>query len=329
MLWKVFCKNIKLTYAFNIMLSRTHNNKKYHFFRSYISELISKINKGRKLTDENKKLLSILNKNKVNMRNIYNGNVLRLDKNDPLFYSGEYINALIGHKHSVETKKLMSQNGIKGKMAYTNGKETKFLYEPKNDFNQKGWDKQTCKKVSESVKNMIWIYNEKTGIQKRIKFDEHIPEGFIRYRIKKGKFKGGSQINDKYIKVLDLRDKKIKGILKENSEPDFQFFNISLKYDKIYILEYDNMYFCGFNAFKQYMKNRDLNLIWFSFSDFYKDYINNKIITVDEKNRSKSLNFRIKYNNIKCSDVIKLYKLSDFQFVRNKKLFNVYNKGEM
>lgn len=108
----------KLWFAFNCM-RRVCNSKSslYEAARKYISKSISRLNRGRKHSDESKKIMSKQRINTVIVRDKDN-NLFRCSVNDPRYVSGEYVFYRNGYKHTEETKELMSKNGISGKKAY-------------------------------------------------------------------------------------------------------------------------------------------------------------------------------------------------------------------
>lgn len=89
----------------------------YEVSRKYISENMSKCNKGKKRTDAQKKAISILSKGKINVKNS-NGDMFRVSLNDPRYMSGELVFYRTGTKQRESTKDKMAKNGIGGRKLY-------------------------------------------------------------------------------------------------------------------------------------------------------------------------------------------------------------------
>lgn len=233
--------------------------------------------------------------------------------------NGGYNYEKLRQKH----KQLASER-LKGKKLYTNGFITKFLDEPNEEFNTRGQSPAVKKYISEKCCDMYWYYNEKTGETLRIKSYEQPPEGFIRKRTYKGKFKGAHSINDNYICVLDLRDGQNHGIKKSEFSEKYQFYNTGKSRDKLYIFLYDNTYMLGLSNLNAYLKEKyNAYFFWDSFKKMIREYDKDYIIIHQKRKRKISMieNFTKIHNGQKLGDVVKFWHIDDFKFDKNHLLY--------
>ena len=181
-------------YAFNQMKRYGGSSILYQYGREHLSKLISKLNKGRKVSPENRLRMSEITKNTVMVRD-KNGDCFRVNKADPRYVSGELKFYRFGLKHTEFTKKLMSDSGIKGKQAYLVDGKAKFYFEQNDDVSGLTKYKMSNDQknmISDHVKSLIWV-TLSDGTYKRIKselFDE------TTHRRGRVGFRGFAHIND-------------------------------------------------------------------------------------------------------------------------------------
>ena len=210
----------KMSFAFNQM-SRTLGKRKgvlYEKRRKYISAAVKKANTGRKHSPEIKNACSKRIKDTVIVMDKF-GNRFRVDTSDPRYISGELVFHLTGSTHSEETKQKMSDNnGVKGKICcHKDGKIDYFNENEIPDGWEVGWTDEQRKQKSLYFSSTKWYNNGK--VNRRIKDGDLIPKGFIRGRLKVGKFQGFVSVNE----VMKTAHNKGKKLYTKGNER--KFFN--------------------------------------------------------------------------------------------------------
>lgn len=176
LLAKAYPEHKSLWFAFN-MMKRVCEGRSvlYEAARRYISSAISKSNTGRPMSEKNKAEMGNRTKGTVIVKDV-NGNRFRVDKTDPRYISGELVSYRIGYTHSEETKSKMSDNGIKGKVAYHCKITNDVIYLNPEDTPATGYIKglpETTKKSrSDTVRGKKWWTNIETGEYQRLPHGE-------------------------------------------------------------------------------------------------------------------------------------------------------------
>lgn len=125
-----------------------------------------------------------IDENKMN-NSLSNLVYLTRSKHAKIHHKGEN-NVMFGKHHSEETKQKMSEahknmsEATKRKISAANKGEN-------NPFYGKHHSSETKRKISEASKDRIWINN--AIVNKLVKIDSDIPEGFVRGRLKNEKRK--------------------------------------------------------------------------------------------------------------------------------------------
>lgn len=173
----------------------------YEEYRLKVAKIISECNRGRKRSDEQKKHLSEIHKGKVTVKDS-EGYKFRVAIDDPRLLSGELVNARVGYETPEETKQKQraAHEGLK---PYNNGKEVKLLKGPEDDFCIPGYLEET--KLKKKL-NASHTFIHKDGVQRRLKANEPIPEGWVVGRLKNKGFDGSAHINERW---FDLKTKEI------------------------------------------------------------------------------------------------------------------------
>lgn len=288
-LYKALPNNAKVLFALNMMLNRGDKGKNFTFskiqidkmfegrdvereyaeFRQKVSKIISKTNKGRKRSEEGKQRQSEQMRGLMTVRD-KNGNTYSVEHNDPRVLSGEFVHICVGRKHTEETKRKMSENGIKGKVCVHNEQgEILFVSEEEACKYERGYTDEQKKIVSDAVTDSYFYTNEETGKTIRVKKGDEVPAGYIRKREKRGGFVGFDDIN-KNARAYDIKEHKFVMIPKQGV--DFQRYIIQppakledVNYVKInrvvYIAVQDLCNYllgCGITICQPYTKNYSL-----------------------------------------------------------------------
>ena len=242
-LYKALPNNVKVLFALNMMLNRGDKEKNFTFsktqidtmfesgdvereyteFRQKVSKIISKTNKGRKPSEEARAKMSEKSKGKVSVKDI-EGNKFRVAVDDERLKTGELIYNTCGHKCSDETKRKMSENGIKGRVCVHNENgEILFVSEEEAGKYERGLTEERKKILSDAATDFYFYTNEETGKTIRVKKGEEVPSGYIRKREKRGGFVGFDDIN-KNVRAYDIKEHRILMIPKKGI--DFQRYII-------------------------------------------------------------------------------------------------------
>ena len=242
-LYKALPNNVDMVYAFNMMLNRADKGKNFTFsktqidkifesgdvereyaeFRQKVSKAISKANKGRKPSEEARAKMSEKSKGKVSVKDI-EGNKFRVAVDDERLKTGELIYNTCGHKCSDETKRKMSENGIKGRVCVHNENgEILFVPEEEAGKYERGLTEERKKILSDAATDFYFYTNEETGKTIRVKKGEEVPVGYVRKREKRGGFVGFDDIN-KNVRAYDIKEHRILMIPKKGI--DFQRYII-------------------------------------------------------------------------------------------------------
>lgn len=188
----------QMSHAFNNMKRVIkHESKKgvlYEMSRKYISSAVSTANLGRKRDTKFKLMISERNLGMMVVRD-KKGNQFKARTDDPKVISGEWVYYRNGYKHTKETIAKMSMNsGIKGKTpCYNDKNEVKYFIKDKIPAGwKKGQPPEILKERRLNRKSLRWYNDGKNNT--RISEGDVVPYGFVRGRLKKGKFQG---FNDK------------------------------------------------------------------------------------------------------------------------------------
>ena len=164
--------NGKMWFAFNQMRRVANKSCLYEASRKYISECISKANKGTIKTEKQRKMCSIYTKL------LWKDNKEHMMKNRQHGFN----------KHTKETKLKMSQNGIKNKVRlFFKTKNILYsIYRPQNiieEYLDQGWrlgyPEEEKEIFSKNGKGIFWYNNGKEEIKCK---EGYQPSGFIRGR---------------------------------------------------------------------------------------------------------------------------------------------------
>jgi hypothetical protein len=162
----------------------------YTEFREKIAKDFSDINKGRKYTESQRKKNSENQKNCVIVRHRgtdINSSHFKVSIFDPEYLNGNLITNTTGTTKSKETKKLMSENGIKGKSKYHNPETNESIYVWENEEIPQNFIKGESNKFKTDASNKFidskYYYNPITKEQKRYKNILDVPEGWIHGKI--------------------------------------------------------------------------------------------------------------------------------------------------
>lgn len=242
-LYKIFPNNRETIFSLNMMLNRGDRSKNFAFsksqidmmfesgdvereyteFRQKVSKIISKTNKGRKPSEEARAKTSARTKGTVLVRDT-DGNKFRVAVGDERLKTGELIYNSCGHKCSDETKRKMSENGIKGKVCVHNENDELLYVSVEEAYKYtRGYTDEQKKIRSDAATDFYFYTNEETGKTIRVKKGEEVPSGYIRKREKRGGFVGFDDIN-KNVRAYDIKERKIVMIPKKGI--DFQRYII-------------------------------------------------------------------------------------------------------
>lgn len=288
-LYKALPNNVDMVYAFNMMLNRADKGKNFTFsktqidkifesedvdreyteFRQYVAKAISKANKGRKHSEEEKQRQSEQMRGLMTVRD-KDGNTYFVKHDDPRVLSGEFVHICVGRKHSEETRRKMSENGIKGRVCVHNENgEILFVSEEEAEKYERGLTEERKKILSDAATDFYFYTNEETGKTIRVKKGEEVPVGYVRKREKRGGFVGFDDIN-KTVRAYDIKERKIVMIPKKGI--DFQRYIIQppIKLEDVNYIKINGMVFiavqdlyhyllgCGVTICQPYTKNYSL-----------------------------------------------------------------------
>lgn len=184
-------------FAFNQMKRLGYKGILYEYSRKHFAAQISKINKGRKHSEETRAKVSSTVLGTLVVRDPSTGKQFRTSVNDPRYLSGELVSYRVGRKHKIETKQKMSENnGIRGKTAYHQG--THVIYISNTETPPSGYvigaPKHIGLNMRKRMKNSYWVTLKDTGKYKRIPCEDFDESIHIRGRVG---FKGFKYINEK------------------------------------------------------------------------------------------------------------------------------------
>lgn len=288
-LYKALPNNVKVLFALNMMLNRGDKGKNFTFsktqidkmfesgdvereyaeFRQKVSKAISKANKGRKPSAEARAKMSEKSKGRVPVKDA-EGNKFRVGVDDERLKTGELIYNTCGHKCSDETKRKMSENGIKGRVCVHNENgEILFVSEEEAGKYERGLTEERKKILSDAATDFYFYTNEETGKTIRVKKGEEVPAGYVRKREKRGGFVGFDDIN-KTVRAYDIKERKIVMIPKKGI--DFQRYIIQpptkledvnyIKINGVVFIAVQDLYHyllgCGVTICQPYTKNYSL-----------------------------------------------------------------------
>ena len=288
-LYKALPNNVKVLFALNMMLNRGDKEKNFTFsktqidtmfesgdvereyaeFRQKVSKIISKTNKGRKRSEEVKQHQSEQMRGLMTVRD-KDGNTYFVEHDDPRVLSGEFVHICVGRKHTEETKRKMSENGIKGKVCVHNENgDILFVSEEEAGNYSLGFSEERKKICSNAATDFYFYTNEETGKTIRVKKGEEVPVGYVRKREKRGGFVGFDDIN-KTVRAYDIKERKIVMIPKKGI--DFQRYIIQpptkledvnyIKINGVVFIAVQDLYHyllgCGVTICQPYTKNYSL-----------------------------------------------------------------------
>ncbi len=196
------CYKSKMIFAFNNMKRIIKGNQRkgvlYEISRRYVSECISKNNKGRKMSGKNKMMMSKRTQNTMVVRD-ENGNYIRVSCDHPKVITGDYVYYRTGYCHKDSTiNKIKENSGVRNKTPFynpvTNKTQYFFIDECPEGF-LPGRGDEYLKNRSKCMKGMKFYNNG--VVTKRFRDTDDIPDGFVRGRLKSGKFVGFDKINRK------------------------------------------------------------------------------------------------------------------------------------
>lgn len=337
-LYRALPNNREAIFSLNMMLNRGDRSKNFTFsksqidamfesddigreyaeFRQKVSKIISKTNKGRKPSAEARAKMSEKSKGQVPVKDT-EGNKFRVPVDDERLKSGELIYNSCGHKCSDETKRKMSENGIKGRVCVHNEQgEILFVSEEEAYKYERGYTGEQKRIRSDAATDFYFYTNEETGKTIRIKKGEEVPAGYIRKREKRGGFVGFDDIN-KNVRAYDIKEHKFVMIPKQGI--DFQRYIIrppskleDVNYVKIngvvYIAVQDLCNYllgCGVTICQPYSQNYGLLISHFDdMVIFPKTATIGKNETREHCQKRKMILSEIRKQNKKLSDLLPL-----------------------
>ena len=308
----------KMWFAFN-MMKRTipESNKKsslYALSRIYISEEISKSNKGRKPS-----LLQLDRISKACLNTFVcenkDGHRIRLSKEDSRFISGEYWSYRVGYIHTDNTKIKMSKNGIKDKKVYSKDNNLKYFSE--NEDIPEGYTKGN--ELLSGVKKeygLLWFSNKKEKISKRF---EVCPDGWVEGRLYN--HSGFSNINDKNmiacVDIITLEDVYIDS--NEYCKNLYLKRNNCKKY-KYSVFMFNDLFFDSVSSVDKYMFSNNMLELKTSSS---RDYFNTPNKIINKRNTSKPTKQSIFLRNYIGLEMKDVFKIVDIRLNKENMLYNI------
>jgi len=254
------CFGGKMWFAFNQMKRIIPKNKKgilYELSRKHIQKLISQNNLGRKMTEENKKLLSKRTKNTVVVLNPLTGKKFRVLKNDHRLINGDLKMICAGHVKTEETKRKISEKH-KGRIPCVNNEDVLIYVKSKEEIPQgfkigmpsRYYGPSTCI-------NTYWMYNPKTGEQKRIDKNQPITEEWIRKRFNgPGFFHVNNSNKKKYLNLIS----KTYEFLNEDEVQSYHCPFDGVPLYKIQIYRHNQVLIVGEKNFRKYLNKNQMLL---------------------------------------------------------------------
>ena len=242
-LYRALPNNREAIFSLNMMLNRGDRSKNFTFsksqidamfesddigreyaeFRQKVSKIISKTNKGRKPSAEARAKTSARTKGTALVRDT-DGNKFRVSVDDERLKSGVLIYNACGHKCSDETKRKMSENGIKGRVCVHNEQgDILYVSEEEACKYERGFSEARKRVCVDASTDFYFYTNEETGKTIRVKKGDEVPVGYIRKREKRGGFVGFDDIN-KNVRAYDIKEHKFAMIPKQGI--DFQRYII-------------------------------------------------------------------------------------------------------
>ena len=288
-LYKALPNNVKVLFALNMMLNRGDKGKNFTFsktqidkmfesgdvereyaeFRQKVSKIISKTNKGRKRSEEVKQHQYEQMRGLMTVRD-KDGNTYFVEHDDPRVLSGEFVHICVGRKHTEETKRKMSENGIKGKVCVHNENgDILFVSEEEAGNYSLGFSEERKKICSNAATDFYFYTNEETGKTIRVKKGEEVPVGYVRKREKRGGFVGLDDFN-KTVRAYDIKERK--SVMMPKKGIDFQRYIIQpptkledvnyIKINGVVFIAVQDLYHyllgCGVTICQPYTKNYSL-----------------------------------------------------------------------
>lgn len=316
----------KMWYAFNLMFRVIPENKRnsrlYDKARQYIAKVISETNTGSTMSEENRKMMSIRHRGTVNVVDS-EGNGFRVDVDDPRIKTGELVYPMVGKTHSDETKKLMSQNGIKGRIAFTNIHTNKLTYIKENvleymvdDDYILGLPEEMCEVLSNRVKDKQWYNNGVDDI--RLTPNEYKEYKSTNGELKRGRLKfnnrGFDFINSKdVIHVTDLRNMRCEYLSCKSEIKKYHAKAINDKDSVIYT--FDDKIITTHSALKVYLKTIGIFLP----NGGKKEFLNNKVSKPHHNMSKEKYNFCEKYQGYRLTDLgLTVYNISEFNYFEHE-----------
>lgn len=234
----------KMWFAFNQMKRVISGSIKigalYELTRKYISNEISKSNKGKIRTFDVKSQMSLYRSGHFYVKN-KDGDIVRIKSSE--FDNRHHIHLCTGKTHSVYTKKKMSMNGIKGKKAFSDSAGNVRYFTSHSSAESNGYS--TIGNVSlRGIKPCVdttWYNNPITGDEIRIKNGEDIPIGYSRGRSTSNTNVGFARLNCGEFKTMfDVIGKKFNSIRIEDIDPMIHIYHGG-KNTRILVI--DNLFF--------------------------------------------------------------------------------------
>jgi hypothetical protein len=162
----------------------------YAEFREQLSKDFSSVNKGRVQSAHSKKVNSEKQKNCVIVRpkdSPINSKHFKTSIFDPEYLNGNLVVNATGTTKSIEARKLMSENGIKGKEKYHNPITGESIYVRIDEIVPENFIKGETEnfKIGAAKKftDSLFYHNPITKEQKRFKINSEVPDGWIMGKI--------------------------------------------------------------------------------------------------------------------------------------------------
>lgn len=300
----------KMWFVLNQMRRIGNRSVLYEYARKEISRVISESNSGRTISEEHKLALNNSIKGKSPARIVETNETLWLDKDSPLWETGEAVSLALGRKHTQETKEKL-QNKNSGKSFYSNNSGDIRMFSSNNV--PEGYAPYVNPKWYEStVTDTIWAYNPTTGEHIRVK-EKNMPNGFLKGR----KHGGWNNINNSNkLKFMNLQTKQYVML-----SPNEVINNVHVRYDgnklsSVNVGIYRNIIAVGNKNILLMLKDYDIIIS--------NEELKSGIVKKSHHNNNEKTKLFRNQNGGKqlCELGVKIMKLSDFEMSDEYRIYS-------